>query len=540
MLATFSCPVISIQHKGTVSVLLWGVFVLLTVISIQLGRIRKSHGNPFVQIKERFPGASNRPIRTEEPASEDDVRFAIREFLDRFKDGNIRQLASVITEPSKHFLRIRETGEFKDNEIVSTTIRTIHSTTRGNFLVPVLRPVKRQLIDGLNVDVDGRPISTLTYIEMMGALSLVVSLVFYSAFPDDHDDALHKRTLWKILTTIGSRTTVGEWDMEQLDEALEQLEWIHTNGEVLRVREILRDLIRLFSDNYVVIAVIQNCQVGDRLRVRVKDCRVRTESDGSLKNWLRRNVGLQLRSYRFNLPQAGETRSFHFQTECPSGTFFCHPKLIGWLNNPEHTPNVEGKISRTIQHTQIEGQQTAHLYVHDLDALTNTLPDTADLLLVLESDFRERPPGVIGVQIWISLYLAGLAWIAGYNYDEIFATGKGLATHGLDVVWSALFFSVPILVAPWITSRIIMERIRIISSATYLLLLWLVLNSVVTTFLAGIVFVSGARWSLQLDGLVSIHHTAWLILMISVGAQLSVSMLYLITKTRHYNGLLRR
>lgn len=537
IITTFPNQVVSFHHRLLVSVVLWLLFIILLIGAVLASRKVLTDNVRFVQIKENRPTNAGRPPRTEQPASEAEVRLAIQDFSERFQDGNIVQLASIITDPAKYFLRIHETGTFEDNEAISTTVRTIHSTTDGNFLVPILRPTKGELIDGVSVVIDGKSISTLTHNEMLGALSLVVSSVFFSAFPDNHDDPVYVKALWTVLTSIGGRTQIGQWDKEHLDSAIDELKWSSNDKELEKLRKALRLLIRQLENEYIVIAVVQNCKIGDRLKVRVSDCKMKVDTDRKRKNRIRRNLGLQPRTYRFRMPQAAETRSFHFETECPLNTYFSAAGIVGLVTDTDGDPQLETKLSTLIQHTRIEGQRTAHLYIHDFSSLTARLPESENLRLMLQTDFRERPPGVIGIQIWMSLYLSALTWLAGYDYNNIFGKSQAATSHGIDFVWSALFFGVPVLVAPWVTSKIIMERLSIISSASYALLIWFVINSTLTTFLAGIIFVSGAKWSFTIADFVHIRHGTWTLLMISVGVQLSVSAMYLISKTRSYNEL---
>jgi len=534
-LLLFPSSVVSVTHRYEVVGFATIAFVVVVLIWIFSSKHQDALEHVFDAVKPVTERRVQRPRRTLEPTTMDDIRSAAREFNGRFGESGAAQLATMISQTSKHVVRVQETIECADAEWISTTVRTVHAPISGTVLVPVLRHRKGALVDGLSVEQNGRSVSTLNHIETLGAIAMVLGALFDAAFPSQIGDSTYKSALRNILTAVGGFSVIGSWDKEELEKAVATLDWSEDDRSY--EKRAFLDLVRLLEDRFLVIAVIQKCESGERIKVKTKSCVLDPDEDLSWRASLRRSIGLQRRTYRIRITGAEETPSFHFYTKSPEGTYFDAAKLeFGLLvsddeSSSAHVGDIETELKPKIKPSQIFGTDSVHIHIADLGEMSAGRPSLQQIQFTLSTNFREKPPGVVAVQGWMSVYILALTWLAGFNYDRIFSLPFSKSPQGVDLVWSALFFGVPVLVAPWITSRLIMDRIRVISIATYLLLVWLIANSVVTTFLAGIIFVSGAAWSWNIGGQVILNHVAWAVLMVSTATQCGVSCVNLWRKT---------
>jgi hypothetical protein len=527
VLVAFHNEVISVTRRRLdVEILVLSV-ALATAMWILASRRQDPTEHVFDTVKSSSDRKAQRPTRTREPVTLKEVQNATREFMARIDEKSVLRLAELMSQSARHILRIQETLECTDSEWTTTTVRTIHTPDDGTLLVPVLRHRKGELIDGLSVEHAGQPMSTLNHTEFLGAIAMVLGTLFQAAFKDKARDRAYSLALRQILEYVGGRSVIGTWEKSQLENAMATLDW--TPDEREPEKQVFRDLVSLLEDRFLVIAVISNCRAGERIKVKTKSCVLDRDEDSSIHAWVRRLLGLQRRTYRIAISEANETASYHFYTKSPAGTYYEAPKIEAVFLSGDSSiatqlrADVEIDLKSRVKTSTISGSDSVHVHIADLGEVVTRWGSIRRIEFYLSTNFRERPPGVVGVQWWMSLYILILTWLAGFNYDRIFASGTTSSSQGIDLVWSALFFGVPVLVAPWITSKLIMERLRVISVATYALLVWLIGDAIVTTFLAGIIFVSGAKWSLNVGSGVSVIHVAWAVLMISTAAQSGMS-----------------
>jgi hypothetical protein len=492
------------------------------------------------------------PETTEDGIDIDFAQYAKRYFAYRYKSSLIPRIIDCICNPRAYNNRITENLiESSDDTLHQSVSRLIQLAPTELAVIPVTRPRKGKLLDHFRVSCDGENVSTLTYLEGLGAMLLAIEVFFGEVFPEERypDEELRRAALDQCLINCGSQSRVGVAEREMLRCKILQLVGSGKKGRSLYL-PAFADLLESLQDNYYVFAVVEN--IG-KFRVKVTTEATMHRSDGFIGPLVkvRRLLGLPRRGYDILLPLSGETQSYHLNLYLPTGTYlYDHTAELVEL---DMRSNLRRTLTSSVPPSLMDaghphmdysgtGRGFYHLYTSDPHFLfagaNSSNARMGDYFVACEVAFREIPPGSLSVLLPLAVYLLLVVWFTGHFFGKFFPS-SGTASNATSN-WLAVLVGLPAVVAGLVVARLTSERIRTMSLLTCVMLSWLGANSVLALVISASKIgrkTSGQAFSLGWFG--SVHHGWWVLLMMSVGLNVMVMLVGLIFRTKNYWSALR-
>jgi len=497
-------------------------------------RLKRKRGKPRLQQPE---------VKTLDPITKSYVVESLEAFSERFELDGIGTLTRALSSDSSTFVRIRESLEIEDNEMHWTAVKTFHSDRTGQLLIPALNVKRGGLVDRLQVSSEGKFVSTLTFQEYVGAISLLLSTIFLSSRRGIEPDPNESHVLDELEVLVAGQGLLGDADYRRVSDLLDALA-IPLNAEGREIHALFVNVVLYLRDNFLVIAMVPDCASKERIRLRVSWVGLGYNPNTILNHKLRTFCGLGIRELDIPLTSATETPSYHFQFECPKGSYFNFASawittfgLSQQLVSNAALPKGHYSFEPRVVDGNIEGRRIAHVYAHDLGPFKQILPDSGKVMLAFSYGYRERPPGSIAIYLLLSAYLALMAWVSALFYSHLFPTmhpvKAGIGFVSSSDLWATLMFGLPAVSAAWLASKLSSRKLEIMSLSSLVMVLWLLVNAVGMAVVSGLLFSGWNRTDISLGGHLFVH-LAWITVMVSTTQQLSLTIMQLLTKSVRY------
>lgn len=549
------------------------ILALTAVIAVALVSLRLGLSEAHLPIPAVLPpqGASRPRPRGPRPEAKDPgtryLAAAKHLFASRFPQETIARFITAVCDPSLLVARITEEVNFSLDTCTQSVTRTvIVADSSKTLLMPVMRVTKGHLIDRLHVTASGSPVSTLTYVECQGAIVTALETLFDEAVPSMSPE--RRAILAQVIVACCSNSRVHFREQERLREdirdAITRLPADPTpaseeaEAERKQMGVAFQELADYLFESYFIVAVIEPHLLIARVKVTVEHTTRRNDSIIGYKNHARGLLGLGSRSYLLDLPHATESRSYHFRTNVPKGSY-----IYRFIARPVAvmTPNLDRPTDLHLNALAAQeisampqlspspsvGLDFAHLYGRDLGGRLHTLSEYSRrsegrLLVRFYLEYRERPPGLLAMLLPVSLYLAVVSWGIGRYFTGIFVRTTSTASaivagsHAVTPTssWPAVIFGIPVLVSGWLISRLRREDLQLCSLTTVWALIWLLLNAGWAVGLALLSATGPDNGTVHPFFILWIHHPAWAALMFSAGANFIFLIHMWISRTNRY------
>lgn len=439
--------------------------------------------------------------------SEAFIRTAEEAFVKRFGYEALAQATDTFTRPAAHFDRVKEVIEIQASRYERRTTLVVATSSSEVVLVPLLSQTKGDLIDDLSLQIDGKPFSTLAYLENQGAMLLIVEGLFVaiaeaSALVRDSEVEASAKRVVAAPHKVNQRAAIGLLDA-----------WVGGPNSGNAHYQTLRNLMQQCAREYLIFCAAPGSASGS-IKLTLTSSFERSSKDYSALQILRVALGLRRRDHLFQLERATTTPSYHLQLRAPRGLYVHEQHLAAVLVRDDQSK--VGAATIPVDEQVSASTKSVHVYLRGQHALGQhaNVP-------TLRVNFRERPPGLLEIGLLVSLGLFVLTWIVGVNHDRIFYTSPPPGA------WPTILFGIPTLVSGWIFSRLDAAALAKMSIITLLSLFWLLLNAGLAV--TAVAFKSGkvqiTEESFSLLGLTS-SHPLWALVMVSCGMHL-VTVCYL-------------
>jgi len=507
-------------------------FVIAVLFRVAISRFAgEVYGLGARKLRARFMLARDRrhgrSTPTPDQVDESAVReFAMQTFVSRFRRPGelVTNLFGALVDPVGHFGRIKEHVEVQATRYRLTTTLMFQHQDEHECLLPLIALPKGSLIDDLDVEFDGRPGSTLSYIENQGAIALVVDAYFSQLAKSEIVGTRFKdRTVLEEILNIVAAPLARDPGL-----VIQQLRRAKVgNASESTLQEFLK-LIEFLAKHYFILGRVNSSETESRTKVKLTSTFERSLTNHRLLDSFKLVLGLRPREHIFTLPRALETVSYHLSMLTPKGTYVydngfenVRVKLTG-----EGTEGGPAKRKQLVAPYRAFGRSTKSLHVYmrgDHSQVTDTLP-------TIRLELRERPPGLIELTLPLSSMLCVTAWIVGFHHDQIFAGGP------LPGSWPTVLFGIPTLLIGWLFSRIDADTMSRISLTTFASIGWLSLNSLASVLAAAM---KSAR-VIATDSPVKFHfgftvfHPIWATIMLSCATQLVFVTVFSVNRAVRY------
>ena len=530
-----------------------GTFIAIAVLAITLTLVRWLASEYVLGIlTPRFPSLARpslRPTKTTDTGGLADQYFENFLNLDfDLEEGLIRSLGALVN-PSTIVHRITQRMTSNGRRWNVNLSRTL-ATGSEPILFAVHRVRKGVTTGDLQISVDEKRISTLSFAESKGLLLAIVDVLWAGLFRDTRGHL--PKPASDMLTVVNAGIVKdAELDVEAFSDIIagtKQL--IARDGASQEDLELLIFVIRL-ALAYDIVFISIAIPAGS------KSCRVAISYDilsgGMIETFVdrfRAAMGVGQRNYQFPIPYVTDSRSFHLNVVGPQGMYAYHAAPLWPASARASSKHLDPDSSRQRDQAAIlstpSGDETTHLYMRDFDGRpvfdrdvgpgpkqqsTSWMPQFA-------IEFREVPPGLISAVTGVALWLTTLTWVVGIFHDVVFKPGSGTAVGS----WPTLIFGVPALVTGWLLSRASMQTIRVISIPTLLTLLWLAANSALIVAIVALkssgIESSPTEVVMPFIGPQVVSHPTWTVLMISMFLNLATSASMWLTKSTRFASII--
>jgi hypothetical protein len=442
---------------------------LLIVASRGLGR---EHRRPagdlhqpslgWVEAQQRQGASRHGKSKSENGESESESALAFVQMITNPAHLRARVVESVALGADNNSIKQRISVEYR------VPYRLGEEDARlTRFWVPVLRPIKGELLDDFGItDASGNSLVTLSHEENIEFAALALRALF-SALGGGGVPAELERVELGLLTIIATRGGVNE--------ALIKATWAEAQERLLAVLgvklasdkrlKLLEWFFRTLAISYPVVVTIQPPPGDDRFLIKYERTIVPTTTVGGLRGRLRMALGLS--PYQISIPvdHAFSSDSYHLRVEGPSDQYVTSQNLRcarpacrtsfnrNWTTGPSpegrplskcplhHATGDRSSTPYQDYHFRVKarkGQSHCHLYMRGF--VGSGFRD-----LEFAAGFGERPPGDLSKAAITAGVTAVLVAAVGY-LTRSFAAGN-VSDMGSDI--PALMLAVPGIAAGW-------------------------------------------------------------------------------------------
>lgn len=485
-----------------------------------------------------------------------DITRAQDEASYKYSNEALSLFRSILQDPSQYIARIIEQVEAEegflrlnvvmDYVFSNDTMELIGKNSKGNILIPLIKPRKCVMLDNLEMwDSGDRRVSALLQREVSGIIAFVITSLFRVAFLKDEPTESFGRPLkpaedalrWLLINMAcrvdrikedEKRTILGMLD----PEAIPLILGAEGRGGVdLEGLAALQRFCEFCAEHYLIVV---EAETPKESRFSMRYSRTIPQY-GQADDWGDRvRVRLGLSPYRYTIPMQlpFSVSSYHFSMQGVSGQYLARHQLL----DGDGKPIEDGRFSCIKPELALQARHDsalpyAHLYTTGLDRAEEVLNMSTRV------EFDEVPPGALGGACVVAAVSAVLIWF--------FALVQPGLHHALSVGSDlpALLLAVPAFAATWIGQSI--DRILRSSAAAYVCLA----ISAVVSLASALVYVANSSgrsfyiirdWSLT-NGLITLKDVdlSWFILAVIasfVSAYLAESLR---DKVRSYMRALR-
>ncbi|WP_146220995.1 hypothetical protein [Mycolicibacterium moriokaense] len=402
---------------------------------------------------------------------------------------------------------------------------------------------KGQDLQNLSISVDAKRVSAIPYRDA-NALTIRVLGIWIQTILDD---ALSTDMLatWKdLLVHVCSDVIPSDADIAAIEAETKRF------GEQLSAKA-LRGGGR---SDAVVDAEIDRLitTVGDLYRRRPVWCRTsvvttsrryyrvdatydRPISGDSLRggSGVRLGLGLIPRELKLSPDYATRCQSYELEVVASDGLYF-HSGQVDLDQAPQHRRDRRGSAAMPNHSVELLGHGTsvAHLRIRDISASSAANgPTPPRFTPSLGVQFREVPPGSLGIIVGLSFYVGLLSWLVGYNYSAI--TVAAQSPQSFSQAWITLLMTVPTIVSAWAVAKFTVSLPRA-SASTVLLMVWAFVNATALIALSALAAVGrGTMEHIGPHGS-KVASVTWLILLLSSAMHMLCLFGALLTDTLQY------
>jgi hypothetical protein len=437
---------------------------------------------------------------------------------------------TALVSPATYTDRITENrtlGEERSSVSITRTVSGAATLTA----IPVLRVEKGTLVGSLSVTVDGKAGRTLTFDQARGLLIAVIYTLHDRVFKPS------AKFLDAAVTAILQQKPISDEGLAALLAHIERHEADH--GESAASRALRAITYLATTCDYVFAVVDEGCEKATKVTISYEEpYRIPINSFSSI---VRRTFGLGRRDYVSDLHTASEARSYHLDVTGPDGMYVDNPYVVmPFRSSAAHEAPISTRTTRERDELVLiapsRGDAKTHLYVRDLDG--SPLIASADPARYLRTkpqfviEFREKPPGFLGPTATLSLWVATVTWVVGFNYMAVFPT---VATPGS--AWPAVIFGVPALVTGLLLSKLSTETLRVISVYTFFCVAWLAIDAAAVVTLAALKTTGISLGPVTL-GIVHLEHRSWAAMMVLTALNLLACCWIFISASTRYASVI--
>lgn len=410
----------------------------------------------------------------------------------RYSTALLHRYLDLFHQYSDHLHRITDTVRVEDGRLRrSLTLDLTMPTDKvaegqepppreSRSLIYLMRGERGQLFDNLDVrDASGRSLSVLSQDENKDLASLLLQTQYSAALQRatiNADRLDYAYRLGQFISSIPLMTIAGA--RRTFDRYLRTAEPMAELGITGVDYERLRRLANFLCDRFLVSAEVE-CGPLDKALVKYSfDTRYREGKEhvdqGSGVTWresARRALGQTPYSFRFRIPLAFASQSYHFRMDAPARAY-CHwQKVLVEDDDPAPGSGTRTRLkeyvpdSRKIQYrtTDAVPNTYSHIYLHGMNRL-DRFPLYARVI------FYEIPPGSLGVASIVSL-LTSLTLVLVAFFSGVLLSGKSDQAAAIVALVVALpgtmaFWLQPTLDRADLLSAPILSRAGLILSGT--------------------------------------------------------------------------
>lgn len=306
-------------------------------------------------------------------------------------------------------------------------------------------------------------------------------------------------------------------------------------GETQKKIEFLVELLDVLSSRFAIW-----CRF-----TRRKDSRYyRVEAEYSLPEYRdfldssskrRARYGLTPRKIYYRAELARQTAGYSFDFKLGENLYFYDGTVITVSSELARKPrrtdrevkledfkSVDGIGAPAVEMAGI-GTSRAQARARDLHRLESEKDKGKNVSIVpyIAAEFREIPPGNLGLVLGLALYVTVLALLVGVNYPAVVYSRNPSGGTVFSQAWVTILGTVPAIISAWIISKF-SEGIPRASATTVAMMLWGVLNAFFLVVLSALAAIRRGRIVVDFHDGSSIASMSWMVLMCSTCMHLLV------------------
>ncbi|MGC5384396.1 hypothetical protein ACPXCJ_07885 [Micromonospora chalcea] len=475
----------------------------------------------------------------------------------------------MTVDPARFRSRLTETIDHDERSVaqqVTVSFSLPLSTIRGPLYVPVLQPIKGELVDNFHIrSASGDSLTTLSYEESIQLAAAGLRLLLTGIFPKAADETqpeldgavrVAELALLQLIAARGPQVMPNSaavangnlWDLcasaanNTMDSVLQGIGFPDSESE-LRVRKYVVAL----SSSYPIIAVVPPVDVvNSRVLVKYERTYIPSSLTTTWKGLLRLGLGLTPDQVGVPLDLALTAGSYHLRVNAPANKYVLkqvlqcrHCEELVERQWEAKLPSQEtGRCAH--QHGSVQpdhhyrvrrrrGQNFVHLYMR---GYAHESPKMRDLALVAR--FKETPPGARGRATITALATTLLIVVVG----NLVSSPQGAQVGGLP----ALTLALPAIAASWfgmtadresLVGGSLLARLSLIASGA-------ISVAAVILYLSAVPNESGQNNDTGGSTFVGITDWPWIVLCALSALNLIFISYRFVLKLVHYNDLIKR
>lgn len=456
--------------------LLSGTFTLLRVLGGE--RFRQFHSIGLNRDRTKVL-ASTHSEWPKESQTVDEFRTYIttseKLHRERWRDELLHEFTGeVAANQSNYITRIHrhvvfEQGFQKVSVNIGYAIPSAYAT-----ILPVLLVRKGEMLDSLEVKVNGNNTSAIGYREAAGITSLILRKLFLECF---HKDSQSERVFETISYATDPNTSSEKSNIHSISGRLIALR----NCQVARytqpkegdINQLINLISQLTSGYFLFVPLKGESDSTSGAHPRTARPTVtcsyltRVPMTSKERGWLysirstiRGVLVMTKRWHEIELPEVEWTRSFHLTLDAPEEMYVHFARVVTVGKKPEHLLNAcETDTRPRINISDTLGLQHVHAYLRDCHrpfvSTNGTLFPWKSLRLFVE--FRDRPPGIVLSILLASTTMTVLLGAVCINIDSL---GPASLSSGASAVLLTPILGIPVVLAGWIMTRIDAGNLR--------------------------------------------------------------------------------
>lgn len=435
----------------------------------------------------------------------------------------------ALVAPDTVFSRITERWTLGDERAEVSLARTVEGADdlKELLLVPVLRIKRGSLVGALSLTVDGDASRTLPTVASRGVLVSMLRQVAATVSGPIEDQPKVKALL--SFTEDVSRKIVSDMPSTERDRAkiLRRYDGIVGSGEEGGVMEWMRSLVDLSLATDVIFAPLPDgCAQTRRIVVQFEEP-YRNHVRGPEAR-ARRFLGIGRDVVFLDLLRVAESNSYHLDVTADESSYVEQADVILPRSHGDSlSAPPAGDDSEYLLISPLRGDHRVHVYWRDFQA-RGERGLYAHVVPRLEMRLRERPPGLLGPTLALSVWIAVITWTVGYFYPVLFADPGATGS-----AWSTLILAAPALLTGVLLSRLTSVAVRVMSISTFALVLWLSVNVALVVSVSALAL-SGVQFDMVATDSLSLNQPAWASVMFLTGLHVLACSLLFVGRGRRY------